>query len=281
MGGVLVRTNEISCGHAKPRPLTKIVQVHFFAVYVVNFIVLTHWVGIPYSVLIFETKCVKTHCWGTPGGGALNFLSGRGCVARISEVWGLRTDICLWKGGLVSGKFPNFGACELKISKFGGLWAENFQIWGLVSWKFPNLGACELKLWWKLRLLRLNFPNFLKRGSCELTLLLEMGPLRAAGEAWKGGLQGRTSLYPLSRSVPPRVRDPQDEYRSSGGLNMGTWNVKTLGKDGHWEILLEKTKQNKTKQTNKRFNLDILASRACVKHIWMKQRHSLKMSSPS
>ena len=25
------------------------------------------------------------------------------------------------------------GACELKISKFGGLWTENFQIWGLVS----------------------------------------------------------------------------------------------------------------------------------------------------
>ena len=25
------------------------------------------------------------------------------------------------------------GACELKISKFGGLWAENFQILGLVS----------------------------------------------------------------------------------------------------------------------------------------------------
>ena len=95
------------------------------------------------------------------------------------------------------------GACERKISKFGGLWAKNFQIWGLVSWKFPNLGACELKFGWKLRLLRLKFPNFLKRGSCELTLLLEMGPLRAAGEAWKGGLQGRTSPYPLSRSVPP------------------------------------------------------------------------------
>ena len=30
-----------------------------------------------------------------------------------------------------------------------------------------------------------------------------MGPLRTAGEAWKGGLQGRTSPYPLSRSVPP------------------------------------------------------------------------------
>ena len=43
-----------------------------------------------------------------------------------------------------------------------GVWAENFQIWGLVSWKFPNLGACELKIskfgacelkfGWKLRL---------------------------------------------------------------------------------------------------------------------------------
>ena len=32
--------------------------------------------------------------------------------------------ICLWKGGLVSGKFPNLGAWELKISKFGGLWAK-------------------------------------------------------------------------------------------------------------------------------------------------------------
>ena len=99
------------------------------------------------------------------------------------------------------------------LKRGGGLWVENFQIWGLVSWKFPNLGlvswkfpnlgACELKFGWKLRLLRLKFPNFLKRGSCELTLLLEMGPLRAAGEAWKGDLQGRTSPYPLSRSVPP------------------------------------------------------------------------------
>ena len=106
--------------------------------------------------------------------------------------------------GLANWHLPlKRGACERKISKFGGLWAENFQIWGLVSWKFPNLGACELKFGWKLRLFRLKFPNFLKRGSCELTLLMEMGPLRAAGEAWKGGLQGRTSPYPLPRSVPP------------------------------------------------------------------------------
>ena len=107
---------------------------------------------------------------------------------------GLRElDICLWKRG----------TSERKISKFKGLWTENFQIWGLVSWKFPNLGACELKFGWKLRLYRLKFPNFFKRRSCELTLLLEMGPLRAAGEAWKGGLQGHTSPYQISRSVPP------------------------------------------------------------------------------
>ena len=129
---------------------------------------------------------------GSPGGGALNFFSGRG----------------------VRPGLPKCGACELTFaSEKGGLWAENFQIWGLVSWKFPNLGACELKFGWKLRLLRLKFPNFLKRGSCELTLLLEMGPLRAAGEAWKGGLQGRTSPYPSSRSVPPP------------GMEVSWWNL--------------------------------------------------------
>ena len=118
--------------------------------------------------------------------------------------------------GLANWHLPlKRGACERKISKFEGLWAENFQIWGLVSWKFPNLGACELKFGWKSRLLRLKFPNFLKRGSCELTLLLEMGPLWAAGEAWKGGLQGRTSPYSLSRSVPPPPPPPGsfDEMR--------------------------------------------------------------------
>ena len=116
--------------------------------------------------------------------------------------------------GLANWHLPlKRGACERRISKFGGLWAENFQIWGLVSWKFPNLGACELKFGWKLRLLRLKFPDFLKRGSCELTLLLEMGPLRAAGEAWKGGLQGRTSPYPLSRSAPPPLESSLQRCR--------------------------------------------------------------------
>ena len=129
--------------------------------------------------------------------GALNFFQVGVCGPDFRSV------------GLANWHLPlKRGAWERKISKFGGLWTENFQIWGLVGWKFSNLGACEPKFGWKLRLQRLKFPNFSKGGSCELTLLLEMGPLQAAGEAWKGGLQGRTSPYPLYRSVPPRGCHP-------------------------------------------------------------------------
>ena len=86
----------------------------------------------PFNWLCLRINIYESHfawsyhicCKSNPGGGALNFFSGRGCAARISEVWGLRTDICLWKGGLVSGKCPNLGACERKMSKFGGLWAK-------------------------------------------------------------------------------------------------------------------------------------------------------------
>ena len=158
------------------------------------------------SYMVTMCYCLPTHCpsvtvqlptWylvnrGYPRGGHSTFFQVGVCGPDFRSV------------GLASWHLPlKRGACERKISKFGGLWAENFQIWGLVSWKFPNLGACELKLGWKFKLLRLKFQNFLKRESCKLTLLLEMGPLWAAGEAWKGGLQGRTSPYPLSRSVPP------------------------------------------------------------------------------
>ena len=69
------------------------------------------------------------HKWKTwhlcPGGGALTFFSGRG----------------------VRPGFPKCGACELTFaSEKWGLWAENFQIWELVSSKFLNLGAWELKI---------------------------------------------------------------------------------------------------------------------------------------
>ena len=65
-----------------------------------------------------------------PGGTQL--FSGRVCpgAARISKVWGLPTDICLWKRGLLNWKFQNLGACELKISKYGGLRAK---IWAKIE----------------------------------------------------------------------------------------------------------------------------------------------------
>ena len=56
---------------------------------------------------------------------SLNFFSGRG----------------------VRPGFLKYGACELTFaSEKRGLWAGSFQIYGLVSWKLPNLGACELKI---------------------------------------------------------------------------------------------------------------------------------------
>ena len=68
--------------------------------------------------------------YSEPGGGHSTFFQEGVCGPDFR----LRTDICLWKGGLVRGKFPNLGACELKISKFGALWAKNFQILWAKIW---------------------------------------------------------------------------------------------------------------------------------------------------
>ena len=99
------------------------------------------------------------------------------------------------KGGLWTENFQIWGACELKISQFGGLWAENFQIWGLRA----KIEAVEVKI-----------SKILKWGSCELTLLLEMEPLRTAGAAWSGGLLHPHT--PLSRSVPPGHLIQENSY---------------------------------------------------------------------
>ena len=57
-----------------------------------------------------------------PGGGHSTFFQVGVCGPDSRSV------------GLANWHLPlKRGACERKISKFGGLWAENFQIWGLVS----------------------------------------------------------------------------------------------------------------------------------------------------
>ena len=62
-----------------------------------------------------------------------------------SEKGGLWTEnFQIW--GLVNWKFPNLGACELKISKFGGFWAENFQIWGFWAKIWVKLEAVQAKI---------------------------------------------------------------------------------------------------------------------------------------
>ena len=117
----------------------------------------------------------------TPGG-ALNFFSGRG----------------------VRPGFLKCGACELTFaSEKGGLWAEIFQIWRLVSWKFPNLGACELKffkfgglwakIWVKIEAVEAKISKFSQKGvlwtdsfawnpwdPCEWQERREKGVFRAA-----------------------------------------------------------------------------------------------------
>ena len=83
------------------------------------------------KIVLFSTKITYIlTSWSCPGGGGvLNFFQVGVCGPDFQSV-GLANGHLLLKRG----------ACERKISKFGGLWAENFQIWRLVSWKFPNLG---------------------------------------------------------------------------------------------------------------------------------------------
>ena len=100
-----------------------------------------------------------------PGGG-LNFFLGRG----------------------VRPGFPKCGACELIFaSEKGGLWTENFQIWGLVNWKFPNLGACELKIS-KFRGLRAWIWVKIEAVEAKISKFSQKGVLWTDSFAWNGTL---------------------------------------------------------------------------------------------
>ena len=79
-------------------------------------------------------------------GGALNFFFQVGVCGPNFRSVGLRTDTCLWKRGLVNWKFPNLGACELKISKFLGLWAEIFKFGGLWTTIWAKIETVEAKI---------------------------------------------------------------------------------------------------------------------------------------
>ena len=71
-----------------------------------------------------------------------------------------------------------------------------------------------------------------------------MGPLQTKGEAWKGGLQGHTSPYPLSSSVPPRMGPVRGtQYHNFGCTDvLQTWieillfNIATDPFEGKFDI---------------------------------------------
>ena len=80
--------------------------------------------------------------------------------------------------GLANWHLPlKRGACERKISKFGGLWAENFQIWGACALKISKFGG----LW---------AENFQILGACELKIskFSQKGVLWTDSFAWNGTL---------------------------------------------------------------------------------------------
>ena len=106
-----------------------------------------------FSVWCFIFYRLLQQCNNKSRGGALNFFSGRD----------------------VGPGFLKCGACELTFaSEKGGLWAKISQNWRLVSWKFPNLGACELKffkfgglwaqIWVKIEAVEAKISKFSQKG---------------------------------------------------------------------------------------------------------------------
>ena len=83
-----------------------------------------------------------------------------------SEKGGLRTDTCLWKGGLVNWKFLNLGACELKTFKFGGLRVNNLgENWGCRGYNFLIFSKGGLVNWLFWNGTLMNCRRGVKRGS--------------------------------------------------------------------------------------------------------------------
>ena len=115
---------------------------------------------------------------GPGGGGHSTFFQVGVCGPDFQSV-GLANGHCLWKGGLVSGKFPNleacelkiskFEACELKISKFGGLWA---------------------KIWVKIEAVEAKISKFSQKGSCETDSFAWNGTLASGRRGAKRGSSG-------------------------------------------------------------------------------------------
>ena len=68
-------------------------------------------------------------------------------------------------GGLANWHLPlKRGACERKISKFGGLWAENFQVLGACELKISKFGGLWAKIWVKIVADEAKISKFSQKG---------------------------------------------------------------------------------------------------------------------
>ena len=105
------------------------------------------------SIILFFKLCPVT--FDFPPLGALNFFLGRGVRPGFPKCGACKL-LLLWKGG--------GGTCELKISKFGGLWTENFQIWRLVSLKISKFGGLRAKIWAKIEAVEAKISKVSQKG---------------------------------------------------------------------------------------------------------------------
>ena len=154
--------------------------------------ILWHFIHVSFRIFEFPAVLGILQCLNWTGG-ALNFFSGRG----------------------VRPGFPKYGACELTFaSENGGLWAENFQIWGLVSWKLPNLGACELKIskfgglwakiWVKIQAVEAKIAKFSQKGVLWTDCFAWNGALANGRRGVKRGSSGlHTHHTPFLGQCPP------------------------------------------------------------------------------
>ena len=103
--------------------------------------------------------------------------------------------------GVCGPDFRSVGLANWHLPlKRGGLWAENFQIWGLVSWKFPNLGACELKIskfgglwtkiWVKIEAVEAKISKFSQKGVLWTDSFAWNGTLASGRRGVKRGSSG-------------------------------------------------------------------------------------------
>ena len=117
-------------------------------------------------------------------GGALNFFSV--CSPDFRTVWGFANWHLPLKGGLVSGKFPNLGACELKISKFGGLWA---------------------KIWVKIEAVEAKISKFYQKGVLWTDSCLKWNPCERQERREKGVFRAAHPHTPFLGQCPPPPGD--------------------------------------------------------------------------